>query len=69
MTMAALMERRLRISGMLIALGLVVEALSLIRIHPLAFLGFMFVGGGLLVAGIAIYLYSLVSVTSPPESE
>jgi hypothetical protein len=68
-TMAALMERRLRISGMLIALGLVVEALSLIRIHPLAFLGFMFVGGGLLVAGIAIYLYSLVSVTSPPRVE
>jgi len=66
--MSALMERRLRISGMLIVLGLVVEALSLIRIHPLAFLGFMFVGGGLLVAGIAIYLYSLVSVTSPPES-
>ena len=68
MTMSALMERRLRISGMLIVLGLVVEALSLIRIHPLAFLGFMFVGGGLLVAGIAIYLYSLVSVTSRPES-
>ena len=68
MTMSALMERRLRISGILIVLGLVVEALSLIRIHPLAFLGFMFVGGGLLVAGIAIYLYSLVSVTSRPES-
>ena len=68
MTMSALMERRLRISGMLIVLGLLVEALSLIRIHPLAFLGFMFVGGGLLVAGIAIYLYSLVSVTSRLES-
>jgi hypothetical protein len=66
--MSALMERRLRVSGILIVLGLVVEALSLIRIHPLAFLGFMFVGGGLLVAGIAIYLYSLVSVTSRPES-
>jgi hypothetical protein len=65
--MAALMERRLRISGMLIALGLLVEALSLIRIHPLAFLGFMFVGGGLLVAGIGIYLYSLVSIAAPPE--
>ena len=67
MTMAAVMERRLRISGMLIVLGLLVEALSLIRIHPLAFLGFMFVGGGLLVAGIGIYLYSLVSIAAPPE--
>jgi hypothetical protein len=66
--MSALMERRLRVSGILIVLGLVVEALSLIRTHPLAFLGFMFVGGGLLVAGIAIYLYSLVSVASSPES-
>jgi hypothetical protein len=41
------MTRRLRISGALIILGLVVEALSLIRIHPLAFFSFMFIGGGL----------------------
>lgn len=61
------MEHRLRISGILIALGLLVEALSLIRVHPLAFLGFMVIGGGLLLMGIAIYLYSLVSVPSPPE--
>ena len=67
MTTATKMERRLRISGILIVLGLTVEALSLIRIHPLAFLAFMFVGGGLLVLGIAIYLYSLVSVASPPQ--
>lgn len=62
------MERRLRVSGIFIALGLLVEALSLVRIHPLAFLGFMFVGGGLLTVGLAIYLYSLVSVPSPPET-
>lgn len=61
------MERQLRTSGVLIVLGLLVEALSLIRIHPLAFLGFMFIGGGLLAIGIVIYLYSLVSVPSPPE--
>jgi len=62
------MERRLRISGILIVLGLLVEALSLVRIHPLAFLGFMFVGGGFLIVGITIYLYSLVSVAEPPEA-
>jgi hypothetical protein len=67
-TTAALMERRLRISGILIVLGLLVEALSLIRIHPLAFLGFMFVGGGFLIVGITIYLYSLVSVAQPPKA-
>ena len=68
MIMSALMERRLRISGALIVLGLLVEALSLVRIHPLAFLGFMFVGGGFLILGITIYLYSLVSVAEPPKA-
>jgi len=62
-TMAARMERRLRISGILIVLGLLVEALSLIRIHPLAFLAFMFIGGALLIAGIGIYLYSIASAS------
>jgi hypothetical protein len=56
------LERRLRVSGILIVLGLLVEALSLVRIHPLAFLGFAFIGGGLLVSGVATFLYSLVSV-------
>jgi predicted membrane channel-forming protein YqfA (hemolysin III family) len=55
-------QRRLRISGVLTMLGLVVEALSLIRIHPLAFLAFMFIGGAFLVVGIGIYLYSLASL-------
>jgi len=54
-------ERRLRLSGMLIMLGLLVEALSLIRIHPLTFLAFMCIGGGSIVVGIAIYLISVVS--------
>jgi predicted membrane channel-forming protein YqfA (hemolysin III family) len=60
------MDRRLRVAGILIVLGLVVEALSLIRIHPLAFLAFMFIGGALLIAGIGIYLYSIASASSPP---
>ena len=59
-------ERRLRISGILIALGLLVEGFSLIRVHPLAFLAFMFVGGALLIAGIGIYLYFIASASSPP---
>lgn len=63
------MERRLRLSAILIAVGLLVEALSLVRIHPLAFLVFMFVGGGFFVVGIAVYLYSLVSVPRPPNVE
>jgi hypothetical protein len=63
------LERRLRIAGVLIILGLVVEALSLVRIHPLAFLSFMFIGGTLLVAGVAVYLYSLVSTGPAPRED
>jgi len=62
-------HRRLRVSGVLIILGLSVELLSLIRTHPLAFLGFMFIGGGFLVTGVVLYLSSLVSVAHPPSSE
>ena len=59
------MERRLRISGVLIILGLLIEAFSLIWIHALAFLLFMLIGGAAIGLGILIYLYALVSV--PPE--
>jgi hypothetical protein len=63
------MTRYLRISGVLIILGLLVEALSLIRIHPLSFLAFMFIGGGLLAAGVVTFLYSLVAVAGHPFPE
>ena len=63
------MARRLRVSGILIILGLLVEAASLIRIHPLSFLSFMFIGGGLLIAGVLTYLISLISVAHPPPPE
>jgi hypothetical protein len=53
----------------LIILGLAVELLSLIRIHPLAFMGFLVVGGGLLAAGVVFYLVSLVSLAHPASKE
>jgi predicted membrane channel-forming protein YqfA (hemolysin III family) len=65
MTGTSGIEGRLRISGVLIVLGLLVEALSLIRIHPLAFLSFMFIGGALLIAGIIVYLTSIAAASSP----
>jgi predicted membrane channel-forming protein YqfA (hemolysin III family) len=65
MTGTSGIEGRLRISGVLIVLGLLVEALSLIRIHPLAFLSFMFIGGALLIAGIIVYLTSVAAASSP----
>ena len=58
-------ERRLQISGVLIILGLLVEALCLAWRGPLAFMVFLCVGGLLLFAGMALYLISLVSIPSP----
>lgn len=54
-------KRSLRYSGMLLILGLAVEWISLVWERPLAFLLFAFIGGALLLAGVLLYLYSLVS--------
>jgi len=54
-------SRRLRIAGVLIVLGLIVEALSLIWNHPLSFVAFLAIGGLLLFLGIVVYLTALVS--------
>jgi len=54
-------SKRLRIAGVLIVLGLVVEGLSLIWNHPLSFVAFLGVGGLLLLLGIVVYLTALVT--------
>jgi hypothetical protein len=54
-------SRRLRIAGVLVVLGLIVEALSLIWNHPLSFVAFLGIGGLLLFLGIGVYLTALVS--------
>ncbi len=55
------MLRMLRISGILLILGLVVEALSLCWNTALSFMSFVVVGGFLLASGVLLFLYSLVS--------
>jgi hypothetical protein len=55
------MLSKLRISGILLILGLVVEALSLCWNNAFSFMSFMLVGGLFFVAGILLFLYSLVS--------
>ena len=55
-------ERRLRLSGTLLISGLLIEALCLLWARPLAFIVLVALGGLLVAAGIAIYLYSLVTV-------
>ena len=55
------LEKRLRLAGMFLIAGLLVEAVCLLWARPLAFI-LMVGGGGLLcAAGIVVYFYSLVS--------
>ena len=56
------MQRRLRMAGFFVLLGLLVEAVALRWTHPLAFMVFAFIGIPLVSLGILIYLYSLVSL-------
>jgi hypothetical protein len=53
-------ERRLQVAGIIIILGLLVEALSLLGHGAIAFLVFVGIGGTLLVLGVAAYLLALV---------
>jgi hypothetical protein len=55
------MLRKLRISGILVVLGLIVEALSLCWNNALSFMSFVVFGGFFLASGILLFLYSLVS--------
>ncbi len=50
------LERPLRVSVLLIGVGVVVQLLSFAWNHPLAFIVFGIGGGGLMVAGIGIFL-------------
>ena len=56
--------RRLRIAGVLVLLGLLVESFTLGWNNPISFLLFLGVGGLLMLVGIAVYLLSLVSRTN-----
>jgi hypothetical protein len=57
-----------RISGMLLIVGLIVEAISLRWNTAPSFLLFMFVGGFCFAAGFALYFFSLLLPrhNSPP---
>ena len=54
-------ERRLRIAGLLLILGLAVEGGTLFALdRPVGFLTFASAAGVLIVAGIVYYLWSIV---------
>lgn len=53
--------KRLQLSGVLVATGLIVEVVTLYWAHPLAFVAFIVLGGTLVAGGMLLYLYSIVS--------
>ncbi|MGH9539631.1 MAG: hypothetical protein ACRD3H_17020 [Terriglobales bacterium] len=55
------LQKRLRLAGILLITGLLVEAICLLWARPLAFILLVAAGGLLCAAGIVVYLYSLVS--------
>ena len=62
------LEKKLRLAGRLLTVGLLVEAVCLLWARPLAFIVLVAVGGFLCAAGIVVYLYSLVSASdATPE--
>lgn len=55
-----ILERRLKLSGGLVSMGIVVEVLTLYWSHPMAFLAFLLLGGAIVAVGIAIYVRTIV---------
>jgi uncharacterized membrane protein YczE len=67
-TQSTKIERRIRLAGILLIAGLLVELLTLRWSHPTAFLFFLLLGGALMALGIGVYLLSLVSAGSKPAA-
>jgi hypothetical protein len=58
------LTRRLKVSGLLVGLGLAIEALTMAWSHPTAFLAFLLLGGSLVVAGVLLYLYTIATYSA-----
>lgn len=68
-TQLSKIEKRIRLAGLLLIAGLLVELITLRWAHPTAFLFFLMLGGTLMALGIIIYLVSLVSSERKPTLE
>ena len=58
---ARTIEGRIRLAALLLAGGVAVEAVTLSILHPLAFIAFASVGVLLFVAGIVVFLLTLLA--------
>lgn len=62
-------SRRLRISGIFVIMGLLVEALCLVWSKPVAFVVLVCIGGVLIGIGVLFFLYSLVNAKVEPSDQ
>ena len=61
------LARRLRLAGLLLGLGLLIEAATLFWPHPTAFLVFLLLGGVLVATGIVLYLFTIATYPAGPS--
>lgn len=59
------MERRLQLAGILMLLGLIVEAFFLFWTRPIGFVLFLGIGGLLITLGAVLYLLAVLSRQQP----
>lgn len=64
---SALLGKRLQIAGCLLIIGLLIEAICLFWAKPITFVVFVVIGGLFLLAGVTLYLLTLV-FHAPKES-
>lgn len=62
-------RRRLSWAAWLIAVGLLIEVISLIWSHPTAFLLFLAPGAVLVAVGVALFLWEIVNYRVVPPAE
>jgi hypothetical protein len=61
------MEKRIQIAGIVVIVGLIIEALCLLWARPISFVIFVAVGGLFLFAGVVVFLFSLASPPHVPD--
>jgi hypothetical protein len=67
MIIASLLPVRLRIAGICLMIGLLIEALCLLSPRPIAFVLFVAIGGLLIFAGVVIFLISVLAPHGIPD--
>jgi len=62
-------ETRLRRASLIVAAGLFLQFLSLIPLHPLAFIAFVGLGVPVMAIGVGYFLFSLVAHSESLEKK